>query len=191
MKLGGQFKRLLCDMKKRVPCDPTKAPCWRHTQAQALTHSDGPTPILVGSSSSGGVWAGACLVWGSGIDRLWNWAGANLVLHARAGEVSAKMEARLRCICAYCFSAIEVMHAYECAWGNKCACSRTWITKRQACNLIIITILDIIIIICRPWPSGQGGHTLLPWGRAAWVRSPPTPTHKTCLLSAVGDWNEA
>ncbi len=35
--------------------------------------------------------------------------------------------------------------------------------------------------------SGQGGHTLLPWGRAAWVRSPPTPTHKTCLLSAVGD----
>ena len=38
-----------------------------------------------------------------------------------------------------------------------------------------------------PWPSGHGGHTLLPWGRAAWVRSPPTPTHKTCLLSAVGD----
>jgi hypothetical protein len=41
--------------------------------------------------------------------------------------------------------------------------------------------------LSRPWPSGQGGHTLLPWGRAAWVRSPPTPTHKTCLLSAVGD----
>jgi hypothetical protein len=30
----------------------------------------------------------------------------------------------------------------------------------------------------RLWPSGQGRHTLLPWGRAAWVRSPPTPTHK-------------
>jgi hypothetical protein len=29
------------------------------------------------------------------------------------------------------------------------------------------------------WPT--------PLGRAAWVRSPPTPTHKTCLLSAVGD----
>ncbi len=26
-----------------------------------------------------------------------------------------------------------------------------------------------------------------PPGREAWVRSPPTPTHKTCLLSAVGD----
>ncbi len=26
-----------------------------------------------------------------------------------------------------------------------------------------------------------------PW-REAWVRSPPTPTHNTCLLSAVGDW---
>ncbi len=25
-----------------------------------------------------------------------------------------------------------------------------------------------------------------PLGGAAWVRSPPTPTHKTCLLSAVG-----
>jgi hypothetical protein len=24
--------------------------------------------------------------------------------------------------------------------------------------------------------------------RAAWVRSPPTPTHKTCLHSAVGDF---
>ena len=22
----------------------------------------------------------------------------------------------------------------------------------------------------KPWPSGHGGHTLLPWGRAAWVR---------------------
>jgi hypothetical protein len=30
-----------------------------------------------------------------------------------------------------------------------------------------------------------------PLGRAAWVRSPPTPTHKTWLLSAVGDWNES
>jgi hypothetical protein len=26
-----------------------------------------------------------------------------------------------------------------------------------------------------------------PPGREAWVRTPPTPTHKTCLLSAVGD----
>jgi hypothetical protein len=26
-----------------------------------------------------------------------------------------------------------------------------------------------------------------PLGQEAWVRSPPTPTHKTCLLSAVGD----
>ncbi len=33
----------------------------------------------------------------------------------------------------------------------------------------------------------QGGHTLLFWSGPAWVRSPPTPTHKTCLLSAVGD----
>ncbi len=29
--------------------------------------------------------------------------------------------------------------------------------------------------------------SLLHWGGPACVRSPPTPTHKTCLLSAVGD----
>ena len=91
MKRGGQFERLLCDMgsmwsRQWVPCDPANAPCLRHIP----TRSDGPTPILVGSSSSGGVWDGACLVWGSGIDRMWNWAGANQVLHARAGEVPAK-----------------------------------------------------------------------------------------------------
>jgi hypothetical protein len=62
-------------------------------------------------------------------------------------RIQMKMEARLHCICACFFSAIEVMHAYECARGNKsCACSRTWITKRQA-YLIIITIIDIIVII--------------------------------------------
>jgi hypothetical protein len=33
----------------------------------------------------------------------------------------------------------------------------------------------------------EGGHTLIHWGGPARVRSQPTPTHKTCLLSAVGD----
>ena len=30
-------------------------------------------------------------------------------------------------------------------------------------------------------------QSILSWSGPAWVRSPPTPTHKTCLLSAVGD----
>jgi hypothetical protein len=50
-------------------------------------------------------------------------------------------------------------------------------------NILLAVVLlglarvhDIKLLLYRPWPSGQGGHTLLPWGRAAWVRSPPAPT---------------
>ena len=60
----------------------------------------------------------------------------------------------------------------------------------QVCRFICIFCILNCIAYCaycawKQWPSGHGGHNLLPWGRAAWVRSPPTPTHKTCLLSAV------
>ncbi len=145
MKRGGQFERLLCDMEKS-----SMWTTWsQSTMLEALS-----SPLwwtyanLVGSSSSGAGWTGASLVWGSVIDQLWDWAGAKQVLHGRAGDVSAKMEARLYCICAYFLCAIAVMHAYECVSGNKSgACSRTWIAKRPACILIIIAIIGIIEII--------------------------------------------
>ncbi len=42
-------------------------------------------------------------------------------------------------------------------------------------------------LLTPPWPRGWGGHTLLFRSGPASVRSPPTPTHETCLLSAIGD----
>jgi hypothetical protein len=39
---------------------------------------------------------------------------------------------------------------------------------------LLLCVRQEELLCIRPWPSGQGGHTLLPWGRAAWVRSPPT-----------------
>jgi hypothetical protein len=62
--------------------------------------------MLVGYASSAVVGTGACLVSGSVGVLLWNWAAANLRLHARVGEVSAKLEARLYCICADFMGAI-------------------------------------------------------------------------------------
>jgi hypothetical protein len=70
------------------------------------------------------------------------------VLHARAGEVSANMEAPILHLCIFFVCEIAVMHAYECVSGNKSgACSRTWIAKMPACILIIIAIIAIIAII--------------------------------------------
>ena len=82
--------------------------------------------MLVGSTSSAAVGAGACLVSGSVGVRLWNWAAANRRLHARVGEVSAELEARLYCICADFMSAIAEMYTYECIACNKSSsCSLT------------------------------------------------------------------
>ncbi len=73
--------------------------------------SDGPTAILVGSSSSAAVGAGSCLVSGSVGGRLWNWADANRMLHAHDREVPAKTEVRPHCFFADFMSAIAVMYA--------------------------------------------------------------------------------
>ncbi len=58
-----------------------------HAKAPFLGHSppgsEGPMPILVSASSSATVGAGACLVWGSTSDRLWNRAGADQVLQPK------------------------------------------------------------------------------------------------------------
>ncbi len=48
-------------------------------------------------------------------------------------------------------------------------------------DIPIIPILDLIL-----WTRQRRAYPAPP-GRAVWVRSPPTPTHKTCLPSAVGD----
>ncbi len=56
---------------RKVPCEHAKAPCL----GPSPPGSEGPTPILVSSSSSAAVEASACLVWGSASDLLWNWAG--------------------------------------------------------------------------------------------------------------------
>ena len=79
---------------------------------------------------------------------MWNWAGANQVLHTLAREVSAKMEVHLHSICADILSPIAVMHAYECISGNKFrACRLAWIAKRPSFNLKIIVIIAIIVLI--------------------------------------------
>ncbi len=56
-----------------------------HFWGHSPLHSDGSRPILVGSFSSAAFWAGACQVWGSASEQLWNWAGADKVPHARVG----------------------------------------------------------------------------------------------------------
>ena len=127
-------------MWRKVPCEHAEALCLGHSPPR----SDGSMPILFGYSSSGGVSASAYLELGSA----WKWAGANQVLHARAGEVSAKMQVRQHSICADFFSPIAVMHPYECISGNKSrACSLAWIAKRPSFNLRIIVIIAIIVLI--------------------------------------------
>ena len=70
------------------------------------------------------------------------------MLHALAGEVSAKMEVHLPSICADFLSPIAVMHAYECISGNKSReCSLAWIAKRQLLNIKIIAIIAITVLI--------------------------------------------
>ncbi len=75
---------------RKVPCKHTKAPCLGHSPPG----SEGPKPILINSSSSVAVGAGACLVLGSASYRLWklqwNWEGANQVLHTRVRRCQPK-----------------------------------------------------------------------------------------------------
>ncbi len=75
-----------CATWRKVPWDHAKAPCLGHSPLG----SEGPTPIQVSSSSCAAVGAGACLVWWSASDLLWNWAGANQVLHTRVGRCGPK-----------------------------------------------------------------------------------------------------
>ncbi len=145
MKLGGQLERLLCDTEK--------GSMWTR---QSPVFAALSTPLWWTYTNSSWVfhqWRGLSRCQPSmrvSYWTVWNWVGANQVLHARSGEVSAKMKAHLHCINASVhifLCSVAVMLAYECVSGNKTgACSRTWITKRPACILIIIAIIVIIEI---------------------------------------------
>ncbi len=91
---------------RKVPCVHAKAPCLGHSPPG----SEGPRPILVSSSSCAAVGAGACLVWGSASDRLWNWAGANQTLCALAGRCGPKWKCTTLHLCWF----------YECYSLNVC-----------------------------------------------------------------------
>ncbi len=55
--------------------------------------------------------------------------------------------------------------------------------------IFFINIFVLCLIMTHVPPSLVGERRAYPAppGREAWVRTPPTPTHKTCRLSAVGD----
>ena len=93
---------------RKAPCELAKAPCLRHSAPR----SNRPMPMLVGSAGSAVVGAGGCLVSGSVGILLGNWAAVNRSLHARVGEVSAKLESLLYCICEDFMSAIAKIYTY-------------------------------------------------------------------------------
>jgi hypothetical protein len=109
-------------------------------------------PIAVDSSSSAAVWAGACPVWGSASELLWNWTEANKVpqcsLTPLSGEVTAIMDTQPLCIFDNFFSAIAVMYVYECIpQGEKDNAAWQKTRKLQSLKLYIIAIIAIMIII--------------------------------------------
>ncbi len=83
---------------------------------------------------------------------------------------------------------------YSVPGGISRALQHTQRRIRWAANVCHCVDVDMIKTYPPPMPSWQRRAHPTPPGRAAWVRSPPTPTHKTCLLrllSTVGDlkWN--